>query len=161
MLTFWSNLSYQVGRIRSRKRLPCVSVGMTLVRLNPCLCRSRRCKNSSDQKWILHADPGTRLCCICHSRFSYAFNSKLSAIAEACVDWGDVTEGMFESRGSVCKMGESTASCSGLALYKCPPSVVALKKNKGTSLVTTFPDFKKKEILQSDVQHIHAAQFFQ
>lgn len=114
------------------KRLPRVSVGMTLVQLNPCLCRSRRWKNSSDQKWILHADPGTRLCCICHSRFSYAFNSKLSAIAEAFVDWGDVTEGMFESRGSVCKMGESTACCSVLALYKCPPSVVALKKKKKT-----------------------------
>lgn len=32
--TFLSNLSYQVGSFCSRKRLPCVSVGMTLAQLN-------------------------------------------------------------------------------------------------------------------------------
>lgn len=83
MPTFWSNLSYQVRSVCSRKRLSCVSESMTLVQLNPCLCHSHWWKNSSDQKLILHADPETRLCCICHSRFSCAFNSKPSAIAEA------------------------------------------------------------------------------
>lgn len=165
MPTFWSNLSYQVGSFRSRKRLPCVSVGMTLVQLNSCLRHSGWWKNSSDQKWILHADPGTRLCCICHSRFSYAFNSKLSAIAEAFVDWGDVTEGMFESYGSICKMGESTACCSARALYKCPPSFVAFKKTKQRHLLCKdVSGLKKKNIkkerLQGDVQHIHKAQSF-
>lgn len=97
-------------------------------------------------------------------RFSYAFNSKLSAIAEAFVDWGDVTEGMFESYGSICKMGESTACCSAHALYKCPPSFVALKKTKQRHFlckdVSGLKKDIKQEILQRDVQHIHKAQSF-
>lgn len=56
---------------------------------------------------------------------------------------------MFESHGSVCKMGVEwggvAGCCSVLALYQCPPSVAALKKDKGPSLVKMFPVLKKKK----------------